>query len=317
MISLLQNEWTKLWSKKQPWIFLGVLLVISIGVAILFQTFGAQDGAAGGEDWEAGLQMEIQQQEQIIAETEEDWERDMAEQRIDDNEAMLAAGVNPNETSNVTFLNEGLFMGTMFITLFSVITASTIVSSEQDNGTLKHLFVRPFERWQFLLAKFLTVILFGIVMIITVVSAKFLIGTILFGTGSFDTPVGEFGMNGMIFAPVSELLPQKLGLYFLNMLMFVVFAFSISILFKSQTLAVGIGIFILFGTNVLGAVTPLLQDYFWYPYVFLPHMSLQSYVAVDEIMPGVGIGFSLTVLAVYAVVFLGAATAFFQKRDLA
>ncbi|TMW71094.1 ABC transporter permease [Alteribacter natronophilus] len=319
MFALLHNEWSKLWNKKQPWIFIGILIVISIGTAFLYTAFDTLEGAGtegDGENWEVTLELENEQYAQTIAESDDEWEREFAQDRIEENEALLAAGVDPNETNNAVFLNEMIYVGTAFITLFAVILASTIVSSEQDKGTLKHLFVRPYERWQFLVAKFITVILFAAVMLVTVTAVQYLMGTIMFGTGSFSTPVVEYGMGGVITTTVAEVFPQKIGLYFLNMLMFVVISFSISILFKSQTLAVGIGIFILFGTNILQGFAPLLQDYFWYPYVFLPHMTLQSYVVTDEFIPGVGLGFSLAVLAVYAVLFLGAATAFFQKRDL-
>lgn len=317
MISLIHNEWIKLWNKKQPWIFLSIIALLVIGFVVIYQTFETETTSDSENDWEISIETEIAEQEEILeADNEDEWVLEGAERTIQENEELLAEGVNPNEMNHAIFLNDSFLGIASFITLFSVIIASTIVSSEQDSGTLKQLFIRPFERWQFLLAKFITVVLFSISMLITLIITNLAVGTIFFGMGSFSTPIAEMGFEGgRMFSTVEEVLPAKIGLYFLNMLMFVIISFSISILFKSQTLAVGIGIFILFATNMMQAFTGMLGDYLWYKLLFLPHLSLPSYVTVDELLPGVGLGFSLIVLAVYAVVILGSATIYFQKRD--
>ncbi|MGJ9382111.1 ABC transporter permease [Salipaludibacillus sp. CF4.18] len=318
MQSLIHNEWIKLWNKKQPWFFLGAIVVLIIGMVVIYDNFLIDSNNQSTGEWEVTLETEIAEQEEIIEMNNGDEvDIEFAEQIIQENKAMLEAGVNPNEMYNAKFLNDSIFAITAFVTLFSVIIASTIVSSEQDNGTLKQLFIRPFERWQFLLAKFITVVLFSMILLATLIITNLTVGTIFFGSGSFSTPIIEITMQGgKIITTVEEVLPAKIGLYFLNMLMFLIISFSVSILFKSQTLAVGIGIFILFATNVMQALTGLLGDYMWYKLLFLPHLSLPSYVLVDELLPGVGLGFSLAVLAVYAILFLGSATIFFQKRDL-
>ncbi|WP_026691036.1 ABC transporter permease subunit [Alteribacter aurantiacus] len=317
MLTLILNEWTKVWNKKQSWLFVGIIIVLSIGASLMYNSF-SQGEVEERENWEATLQEEIATQEEILAsDDEEEWAQDYAMQVIDENEQLLEAGINPYESNNAIFLNETILLVTSFVTLFSVVLASTIVSSEQDKGTLKHLFIQPFERWQFLFAKFVTVVGFMIILLITAILSVYLMGTIVAGTGSFSTPILEYGMGGSIITTVSEVFPMKMGLYFLNTLMFIIIAFTLSILFKSQTLAVGISIFVLFGTNIMQGFSMMLQDYLWYKLFFLPHLSLTTYVTADELMPGVGIGFSLAVLAVYAFILIGAATAFFQKRDLA
>lgn len=319
MFSLIQNEWIKLWNRKQSWFFLIAIALFSIGAVVIYQTFITETMEEPLDDWEAAIETEIAEQQEILESgTEEEWVLTDAERIIEENEQMLAAGVNPHEMNNAVFMNETFLVVASFITLFSVIIASTIVSSELDGGTLKHLFIRPFERWQFLLAKFITVVLFSISLIATLFVTMYAMGTVVIGAGSFSTPVSELNFEGaIVYTTVDAVLPAKIGLYFLNMLMFVIISFSISILFKSQTLAVGIGIFILFGTSISQVLTFTLGEYTWYKLMFLPHLNLPSYATMDEILPGVGLGFSLTVLAVYAVIILGSATIYFQKRDLA
>ncbi|PYZ92267.1 hypothetical protein CR194_15630 [Salipaludibacillus keqinensis] len=318
MIPLLKNEWIKLWNKKQTWFFLGAIVVFIIGLTFIYNSFFVDESNAADNNWEVQLETEIAEQEEILAtETDDEWIHENAQRTIDENEEMLAAGINPNQMNNMVFMNETVLGVASFITLFTVIVASSIVSSEIDKGTMKHLLIRPFERWQVLGAKFLAVIGFSIVLMVSLVFTSFLMGTIIFGTGSFSTPVMEMNFDGPnLYTTVAEVLPAKIGLYMLNMLMFVVISFSISILFKSQTLAVGIGVFILFFTPMLQGFSVLVGESVWYKFILFPHLDLPSYVMRDEILPGVGLGFSLAVLAVYAIVLLGATTVYFQKKDL-
>ncbi|WP_416148780.1 ABC transporter permease [Salipaludibacillus sp. HK11] len=320
MIPLLKNEWIKLWNKKQTWIFLGAIVILMLGLTIIYSTIIVnEDSTASGDDgWTVTLETEIAEQEEILEnETEEEWIQEDAERRIEENEEMLEAGINPNEMNNAIFMNDTALGIASFVTLFSVIVASSIVSSEIDNGTMKHLLIRPFERWQVLLAKFITVVGFSIMMILVLLLSNLLMGTIAFGSGSFSTPIVEHSFYGdVLYTTVSDIFPAKVGLYFLNMMMFVIISFSLSILFKSQTLAVGIGIFILFFTSMAQGFSMLLADTAWYKFIFIAHLELPSYAVVDEFLPGVGIGFSLAILAVYAIAFLGTSGVYFQKKDL-
>ncbi|MCR6109703.1 ABC transporter permease [Bacillus sp. A301a_S52] len=318
MMSLLKNEWIKLWNKKQTWAFAALIIAISFGAALLFSLVFTED-VASEHGWEMTLEREIAEQEDILAsEPDDEWEIEYAESVIAENEQLLEAGVDPNDNNNMIFLNDSFLFVASFITLFSVIVASSIVSSEIDNNTMKHLLIRPYERWQILLSKFVTVLAFALTLIGLLLVSNLIFGTLFFGTGSFSSPVSELTMNeGNVITAVNEVLPAKIGLYFLNMLMFVIISFAISILFKSQTLAVGIGIFILFSTSILQGLTMLLEEYAWYKFIFLPHLSLPVYAVEDHILQDVGLGFSLMILAIYGIIFMAACFTYFQKRDLA
>ncbi|SDC23162.1 ABC-2 type transport system permease protein [Pelagirhabdus alkalitolerans] len=319
MITLIQNEWIKLWSKKRTWIFALFILLITIGIAFFFKSVIFDMDAANDENWEQDLEEEIAVQEEIMADEDADeWQVENAQMTIQQNEEMLASGINPNKTNNMIFLEETFPFLASFITLFSVIVASSIVSSEIDDGTMKHLLIRPYPRWKFITAKLITTVGFSLSLIVVLLVSNLLIGTILLGTGSLST---EIMVNNFETTPylstVGEVLPARVGLYVLNVLMFIIISFSVSILFRSQTLAVGIGIFILFGTNIAQSFNVLLADTSWYQYIFLPHLSLPEYAIRDEILPGVGLAFSIMVLSVYALVFLGACFTYFQRKDFA
>ncbi|UCZ53821.1 ABC transporter permease [Bacillus shivajii] len=318
MIQLIKNEWIKLWAKKQSWIFLIAIVVFTFITGLIYSNFNEPHTEGTTENWEVGIQTQIEHNEEALSSGDvEQWEREMLEREQEYNQAVVDAGVNPYETNNFVFMNEVMLGVASFITLFSVIVASSIVSSELASGTIKQLVIRPFERWQFLLAKFLTVIFYSLILVITLVIVNWLVGTIFFGQGSLSAPIIERPFDGEIIqTTVGTMLLSKVGLYTLNMFMFVIISFSISTLFKSQSLAVGIGIFALFFSSMSQGFTMLLEDSVWYKFILIPHLNLQHYATHDTLMEGVTMPFSLMILAVYMILLLSITTLLFQKRDI-
>ncbi|WP_096187040.1 ABC transporter permease subunit [Evansella halocellulosilytica] len=320
MIQLIKNEWVKLWAKKQSWIFLIAVVLFTLIGGLIYNNFSDQlSGGSSEEGWERQLEIEIEHDKATLSSGEyEEWEREFLESDIQYHEAVLEAGIDPNETTNYTFMNDFLLGVASFMTLFSVIIASSVVSSELASGTIKQLVIRPFERWQFLAAKLITVIIYSLMMVVTLFIAHWLVGTVLFGQGSLQAPIVERSFDGpMMQTTVGSLIFSKLGLYTLNMIMFVIISFSLSTLFKSQSLAVGIGIFALFFSSMSQAFTTLLEGTAWYKFIIVPHLYLQHYATNDTLMEGVTLPFSLILLTVYMIVFLAVTTIFFQKRDIA
>ncbi|MDG5785958.1 ABC transporter permease subunit [Evansella sp. AB-P1] len=318
MLSLLKNEWIKLWTKKQPWIFVGLIIVFTLLFTLMYYSFEANT-ALDSDEWQMQLEQEIEQEREILqSEDASEWEKDFAEMIIEENTAYLEGGINPRQFNNLIYMNDTLLGVASFITLFSVIVASSIVSSEMNTGTIKQLVIRPYERWQFLVSKFITVVLFSIVLIVTLFVTNYILGLILFDTASWNTAMIERSFEGaMVETTAANLIFSKIGLYTLNMLVFVVISFSLSTLFRSQALAVGVGIFALFATTMSQALNFLLADTAWYKFVIIPHLSLTEYVVHDTIIEGVTLPFSLAVLAVYVIILLGLATVYFQKKDIA
>ena len=56
-----------------------------------------------------------------------------------------------------------------FIIILILMVASTIVAEEFTTGTIKLLLIKPFSRGKILLSKYLTVILFSVLIIISLV----------------------------------------------------------------------------------------------------------------------------------------------------
>ncbi len=74
--------------------------------------------------------------------------------------------------------NAGL---TMLVSLFTIIVAASIVSSEFKWGTIKLLLIRPISRGKILWTKYVNVLIFSISMLIFSFLINLIIGAILFG----------------------------------------------------------------------------------------------------------------------------------------
>ncbi|WP_249661959.1 ABC transporter permease, partial [Lysinibacillus fusiformis] len=69
------------------------------------------------------------------------------------------------------------------VTLFTVITAASIVSSEFSTGTIKMLLTRPMSRAKVFTSKLLSTFLFGLFLYAVNVVVSALVGVRLFGMG--------------------------------------------------------------------------------------------------------------------------------------
>ena len=215
------------------------------------------------------------------------------------------------DSSLVSFMSFTSGMLTL-VTLFTVITAASIVSSEFSTGTIKMLLTRPMSRAKVLTSKLLTTFLFGLLLYVVNVVVSALVGLVLFGMGT-----------GVELEIVNEQVVEKgvwgdLAYHYLlsggDFVMSTLFAFLIGSVFRSSSLAIGLTMFLSFTG---GMIVMFLSRYDIVKYIWLTHSDLTQYehgggsIIADVTMP-----FSLTVLAIYALVFLVISYSTFMKRDV-
>lgn len=186
------------------------------------------------------------------------------------------------------------------VTLFTVITAASIVSSEFSTGTIKMLLTRPMSRAKVLTSKLLTTFLFGLLLYVVNVVVSALIGLVLFGMG---TGVELEMVNGQV---VEKAVWSDLAYHYLlsggDFVMSTLFAFLIGSVFRSSSLAIGLTMFLSFTG---GMIVMFLSRYDIVKYIWLTHSDLTQYEhGGGSMIADVTLPFSLTVLAIYAVVFL-------------
>lgn len=312
MTALIQNELMKIFGKRASWFFMIIIvLAVLIGGIIYMKVEGQED-----PDWRQAIETEISDLENQLEQAPKE-EKQWFQEQINEQQQYLKRNINPNATSNWHFMNDVVVGVGSLVTLFVVIICSANVSAEFSDGTIKQLLIRPHKRWSILLSKYAATIIYALLMVGVLIASGYLVGLALFGNGDFSMRVFEVTMDGRVEASVGPLFFLKMLLYLPGLLMITTIAFMLSTLFKSQALAVGIGIFVLFFSSTLGGIILMLADkYAWAKFLIFPHLDLTVYALEDQIMEGITMPFSLAVLGIYYVIFIVLTFSFFQKRDI-
>ncbi|MCP1311079.1 ABC transporter permease [Paenibacillus tyrfis] len=192
------------------------------------------------------------------------------------------------------------------VTIFSVIVAGDSVASEFTWGTVKLLLIRPASRGKILLAKYVSVLLFIVELLLLMLIISYFTGLVLFGVSGSVAP--DWTMPAIL---------QGYGIKAVEIVMTATLAFMISTVFRSSSLAIGLSIFLMFVSGTL--VTILVQlRYAWVKYLLFANTDLTPYLHGGKpVVPGMTLGFSLAVLAAYWIVFYAVSWLLFTKRDVA
>ncbi|MEY9974144.1 ABC-2 type transport system permease protein [Lysinibacillus sp. RC46] len=310
MLKLIQNEWMKLWHKKGTWVMVALLILFIIGPGIMMKYYETKTT----EDitWQESEQKAINNNKEMMKEdglSVEDKKR--FEEQIAISEYRIANDVPSQENLSVaSFMS---FTGSMLtlVTLFTVITAASIVSSEFSTGTIKMLLTRPVSRAKILTSKLLTTFIFGLLLFVVNVVVSALVGLILFG-GS--TGVELEIVNGQV---VEKAVWNDLAYHYLlsggDFVMSILFAFLVGSVFRSSSLAIGLTMFLSFTG---GMIVMFLSRFEIVKYIWLTHSDLTQYEKGNFIVDDMTMPFSLTILAIYAVIFLVISYMSFTKRDV-
>ncbi|WP_412733843.1 ABC transporter permease subunit [Heyndrickxia acidicola] len=237
-----------------------------------------------------------------------------AKKDLELNQYRLDHNMSPDENSVWTFINANITL-ISFTGLFTIIVAAGIVASEFNWGTIKLLLIRPVSRFRILLSKYITVILFGLLLLAVLFVFSGIIGAILFGGGTASNTHLAY-VNGHVEEQnIILFLIKTYLLKSIDIVMLATMAFMISAVFRNSSLAIGISIFLLFmGTTVTVAIA---QKYDWAKYILFANTDLTQYFDGNPIISGMTMGFSIVMLIIYFVVFHLLAFGIFTKRDVA
>jgi ABC-2 type transport system permease protein len=204
-----------------------------------------------------------------------------------------------NFMSNATYLS-------FLVLVFSVVIASDIVAGEFTWGTIKLLLIRPVSRWKILLSKYIAVLLFMLLLTVVLFVVSLLSGMLLMGVnGPGDA---NLTMGGVWRSYGFELINQLLG---------VTFAFMLSTVFRSSVLAISLSFAIMFASGTVMQVLIALKKE-WAKYILFANTDLSMYFGGrTPPFESMTLGFSILMLALYYIVFVGLAWIIFGKRDVA
>ncbi|MBC1912944.1 ABC transporter permease subunit [Listeria booriae] len=241
--------------------------------------------------------------------------------------AAIFRSVSP-DIDNVQFMLSINGISMFLVALFSIVIASSVVASEFSFGTIKLLLIRPYKRWEILLSKYIVVMLYAVALALFTLLITYLISGVLTSFGSLTQDVSDiiptYSENGDILntgLTAINALSTQLGFFLVELIFSMSIAFMVSSLLRSQALAVGMGLFLLFINSIAGGITLMLAEKFeWFKYIFvtpLYYINMNSNgMGNMEINSGLSTGLAIGILAVYYVVFMALSFIFFQKRDV-
>ncbi|REJ07443.1 ABC transporter permease [Halobacillus trueperi] len=310
---LIKNEHMKLYNQKATWI-MAILLVVSIvGIGALLKVDAAITGGEPptGDNWKKELQ---KQNEQLMAAGEQPPEIEYpAYTNVEMNQYRIENDLKPTAYNSWDFVRDNRTFVAL-VSLFTIIVAAGITANEFRWGTIKLLLIRPISRWKILLAKYVSVVMYALTMLLALYILSFLVGSLLFGMGSFSqtyvyTQAGEIKDAGIFSFTVSQYL-----LSFVELIMMATFAFMIASVFRNTSLAIGLAIFLMMAGS---SIIVFFMEKEWAKYILFANTDLSQYMSGTPFVSGTSLGFSIAVLAVYYVLFMALAWGFFTKRDVA
>ncbi|GKV64044.1 MULTISPECIES: ABC transporter permease [unclassified Sporosarcina] len=310
MLNLIRNEWMKLWAKKGTWIMTVLLIACVIGLMALTKWINNQN-TTEHTDWKANTQEQLQYTKEAIERGLPEMEREQNEETVKILEYRLANDIPPlAEDGRESLIINPVGIGSLVV-LLTVIVAAGIVASEFSQGTIKMLLTRPVKRWKIMTSKYVTVLLFGILLMFIGFAVTVICAYILFPAGAGQEL--KWDGNAVVSVSVWGHGLYMLVLAFVNVIITATFAFMIGSVFRSNGMAIGLSLFIFFTGNM---VVLLLSQYEIVKYLLFTHMDLTMYESGSVFVDGITMPFSLAVLTVYLVIFLLISYTVFTKRDI-
>ncbi|MBP2258996.1 ABC transporter permease [Virgibacillus alimentarius] len=315
MHKLIVNEWTKIFKRAGTYVMIAMILLGVVAMGTLIKMTEEPDQA--GDQWRDELSQQIKEDKKDLkdmpasaGDMKRFLEKDIAinQYRLDNEIAP------PSETTGWSFIDESSAL-ISFAGLFAIIIAAGIVASEFSTGTIKLLLIRPIRRYKILLSKYVTVVLFGLFMLAVLFISSAGLGFGLFGTGDGNSVHLAYADGEVIEQSQMLHLVKIYLLSSIDVLMLVTLAFMISAVFRNNSLAIGISIFLLMmGGNVTSLIA---AKYDWAKYILFANTNLMQYFNGTPVVEGMTLGFSIVMLCIYFILFMALAFGVFTKRDVA
>jgi ABC-2 type transport system permease protein len=321
-LPLVENEVLKLLKRRRFRLVLLILFAL-IGL-IVFAQSRARERFIGSKDWRIRTQERVAGMQNFLRSgrapaTAQRWTRfEMGRLQYH-----LDRNIDPDAISGPLFTRGFANVSShLLFPLLALIFASDIVSSEFSQGTIKLLLTRPVGRSRVLFSKLSALVLAITLTVLAGGAVAYAIGGFAYGYRGWGAPIlTGFRAAGDVFDPslVRAVTLWKdavvvYGLAWFAALAVGALAFLTSVLLRSTAAAMGT----MFAALIAGSILPFFAST-WetQKYLFVTNLPLPDYYSgAPPPIPGVTVGFSVTVLAVWAAAALAVAFAVFARRDV-
>ena len=312
MVNLIANENMKVYRRYRTWAMIGGMIAIVI-IASFFDWY--YDRKDADIPWQTEVTADVAHYEKMLADSKMDEDsKDWAQDQLAISKYRLEHNIAPEDGTMWSGIN-GAATLVMLITLFTVIIAGDSLAGEFSTGTIKLLLIRPASRLKILLSKYLSMIMFGLLLLVILFVVSLIVNGILYQFDSTGLPYLTVDSHGVV--KEHNMFGHLWQTYLLNgvsTIMFVTLAFMISSAFRSSAMAIGFSIFLLFAGMLM---LEIFHPYAWSKYLLFANLDLSQYLDGQPYQEGMTIGFSIAVLAVYYIVFNLVSWLAFTKRDVA
>lgn len=313
LVNLVLNENMKIYRRVRTWILVG--LMVAFVLFVNFIEWHTDGKKAQDEGWRAKLQQDNQQYSQLLKQPElgKD-DRRFFKQQIALNEYHLEKNIRTEVGTMWDGVNGSASM-IIVITVFTIIIAGDSLAGEFSSGTIKLLLIRPASRYKILVSKYISFLLFSMLLLLILFVISIAVNGILYGFGYMDLPLISMNAEGQIIERNMVLnLWKTYMLGGVSTVMYVTMAFMISSAFRSSAMAIGFSIGALFAGNI---VMEALQRFDWSKYLLFANTDLTQHLTGRPFQEGMTLSFSIGVLAVYFLVFNLISWLLFTRRDVA
>jgi len=309
MLKLILNENMKLYSRVGQFIMIFILMGLSVFTSIY--TYKTTPQSVG--DWKVQTEQKIQTATELLNNPQiPNFQKSEVEKQLKLDKYALSHDISPNTSVYEQVAKQASLLS--IITMMTAVVAGGIVSNEYVWGTIKLLLIRPISRSKILLSKYLTSLMFAFLLVIVLLGSSFVTNGILYGFNNpanpylFIGPTGEVSQMSMVVHTLQTYLLKSV-----EILIYLTLAFMLSVVFRSNALAIGATLLLL----LLGPqLTSMFAQHTWSKYILFANTDL-TMITMGSNPFGVNLPFALTVLGSYLLVFITISWITFQKRDIA
>lgn len=204
----------------------------------------------------------------------------------------------------------------VFISIFSIIIAGTIISNEFQKGTIKLLLTKPFSRAKILLAKYLVSIISMFIFIILFALLQYFIGGFISGFDVFEIQMVNYDLN--INSIVTMSVFEYLIINVLTSLPMYIFLLTLAFALSATTMNSAVAIALPILLSMLSVTINLFVDKLkLLKYFITANWDLSVYLfGGSGVAEGLNMWTSLGISAVYIALLLIIAFTVFNKRDI-
>lgn len=312
MFRLIGNENMKIYVRLRTWILLAILAVAALLVAVVMHSHQHAD-----PNWKQALMLSNAAAQHTLNQNGSHMPASTIQrlkEEIQLNQYYISHNVDPNLTTGWKFAVTAQNLAALLIA-FIVVVAGDIVANEFSTGTIKMLLTQTATRTKILLSKYIAAILFGLFMTAAMLVLTLVIGWIFFGVGGASEPHIYLNAHSQIEQmDTAAYLFMQYGFLLVQMVITVTIAFMISAIFRSSALAITVSLLAYLIGNML---VTALSSFSWVKYILFANTDLSQFFIGGPAIPGLTLGFSITMLITYFVVMNALAWIIFVKRDVA